>query len=112
MKAWIIWGIIIFLQNFGNTFVSRARNSASLRRHAIAAMLSNGIFVSNQMMMFGVFFDNLAGHHGRTTQVVTGIFYTLFTIVGSLVAHKWSLKTEHGSARVGAYKDTAWQKSV
>lgn len=106
MRPWLIWGTMIFFQNFGNTFVSRARNSGSLKRHAIAACLSNGIFVSNQMMMFGVFFDRLSGKQGLHTQVVTGVFYTLFTILGSLVAHQWSMKTEHGAARVGAYAKT------
>lgn len=101
--SYAVWGAVTCAQNFGNTFVSRARNSASLKRHLAAAMMSNGIWITNQMLVLGVFFDQLTGKHGRVIQVSTGIYYTLCTIAGSLLGHYWSMKTEHGLGRVGAY---------
>lgn len=101
--TYAIWGVVTCAQNFGNTFVSRARNSGSLKRHLVAAMMSNGIWIANQILVLGTFFDQLTGKQGRLIQVSTGVFYTLCTVAGSLLGHWWSMRTEHGLGRVGAY---------
>lgn len=99
---YIIWGFILLCQNFSFTLVSRARNSASLARHVYASLLSNGIWFASMMFMVGPFLDMMQGKHGIMVQVGTGLFYTVLTVAGSVLAHKWSMATEKGKSAVGA----------
>jgi hypothetical protein len=52
MNTWIIWAGVLLAQNFSFTFVSRARNSGSLKRHVIAALASNGVWFWGQGIVF------------------------------------------------------------
>jgi hypothetical protein len=103
MWNWIIWGPLLVAQNFAFTFVSRARNSASLKRHAVAAIASNGIWLVNQFFLFTTMFKALRGEMGWKACVGAALYYTVFTMSGSIYAHWWSLRTEKGLSRVGAY---------
>lgn len=106
--SWFAWALIIIGQNFAFTFVSRARNSGSLPRHIIAAIFSNLIF----FVQFAFITDKTAnammhGEMGRLAQVGIALFYTVWTVSGSVLAHYFSLKTEKGSGAVGANKKYA-----
>lgn len=94
-------------QNFSFTFVSRARNSGSLKRHMVAAFLSNGVWFASQVIATSAFLEILSGKFGWKMTVFAGIFYTLFTLVGSLVAHHYALNSEKGNGAVGANKKFA-----
>lgn len=100
--TWALWAALLIAQNFAFTFVSRARNSASLKRHVIAAVFSNGIWFASQFIIVSKFVDMLKGNLGLGMALATGLFYTLFTITGSVVSHYWALRTEKGKAAVGA----------
>ncbi len=97
-----MWGAILLLQNFSFTMVSRARNSASLARHIKASLMSNGVWMASMMFMVGPMLDNLQGKNGILVQALTGVFYTVITVTGSVLAHKYSLATEKGKGAVGA----------
>lgn len=101
---WALWAPILMIQNFAFTFVSRARNSGSLRRHMIASMFSNGVWFVSQMIIFSVLYQAMTGKLGWKMAVFSAVYYTTFTMTGSLLAHYWGLRTEKGIARVGAYK--------
>lgn len=101
---WVIWAPILLAQNFSFTFVSRARNSGSLKRHLVAALASNGIWFASQILIFTALFQAITGKLGLKLAVLAGAYYTVFTVSGSLLAHYWSLRTEKGLSRVGAYK--------
>lgn len=103
MIQWFLWAPLLVAQNFAFTFVSRARNSASLGRHAVAAAASNGIWLINQFFLFTTMFKALHGEMGWAACVGAALYYTVFTMSGSLYAHWWSLRNEKGKARVGAY---------
>jgi hypothetical protein len=105
--SWLLWGVILIAQNFAFTFVSRARNSGSVVRHAIASVFSNGIWFTSQMYIFTAMYAMLVGKHGVKLQVFTALFYTSFTVIGALVGHYISLRTEKGKAAVGASKKYA-----
>ena len=45
MNIWLLWAVNLLAQNFCFTFVSRARNSGSLKRHVVAAIASNGVWM-------------------------------------------------------------------
>jgi hypothetical protein len=100
--TWLLWAALLIAQNFAFTFVSRARNSASLKRHIVAAMFSNGIWFASQLIIVSKMFDMITGKYGPLAAIGTGLFYTVFTISGSVLAHKISLATEKGKGAVGA----------
>src|ERR1017187_8343867 len=107
MNIWIIWAVNLLAQNFAFTFVSRARNSGSLKRHVIAAVCSNAIWMLQFQILIGPMMEYLNGKHGWLLQVAVGAFYTAFTVTGSVLAHYWALKTEKGKSAVGASKRRA-----
>jgi hypothetical protein len=103
-SSWFIWSIVLFLQNFAFTYVSRARSSGSLLRHVKASFFSNGIWIFSQMIMLGPLFDYLQGKHGLVPQIHVALQYTFTTMAGSIAAHYWALRTERGKSAVGASK--------
>lgn len=104
---WLVWAINLLCQNFAFTFVSRARNSGSLYRHVIAAIFSNGIWICQLQILLGPMMEYLKGAHGIVLQISVGVYYTTFTVLGSILAHYWALHTEKGKASVGASKHYA-----
>jgi hypothetical protein len=84
------------------TLVSRARNSASLGRHLKAAFLSNGVWFFSQTLSTGAFIEILQGKMGWKVSILAGLFYAVTTMVGSVAAHWWSLRSERGKSSVGA----------
>jgi hypothetical protein len=101
---WVIWPLVLLAQNFAFTFVSRARSSASIMRHAKASLMSNGIWIVSQVILLGPMFDYLNGTHGLSKQMLAEVVYTISTMSGSLYAHYHALKTEKGKNAVGASK--------
>jgi len=72
---------LVVLQNASFTWVSRARNTGSIKHHAIAAMFSNGIWllVIRQVVLN---FDN--------TYLM--IVYLVAAVTGSLLMHWFSMR--------------------
>jgi hypothetical protein len=106
--SWWAWAIILVFQNFAFTFVSRARNSGSIMRHAVAAVFSNGIFfIQFAFMTEGIANAAMHGYLGHLAQIAITLFYTVFTVIGSLTAHTYSLRSEKGKSAVGANKKFA-----
>jgi hypothetical protein len=99
---WSFWAVVLFAQNFSFTFVSRARNSGSLARHIKASFFSNGIWFVSQIFAVSAFMSILSGKFGYRMAVFAGVFYTTFTIFGSVAAHYFALKNESGKGAVGA----------
>jgi hypothetical protein len=106
-KLWLLWAFLLVAQNFAFTFVSRARNSGSIARHAFASVFSNGIWFASQMVIFQKMFSLMTGNGGWKLGVFTAAFYTAFTMTGSLLAHYHALRSEKGKAAVGANKKYA-----
>lgn len=102
--SWVLWAFLLILQNFAFTFVSRARSSGSLKRHVVAAFFSNGVWFVSQVIIFTTIFAMIKGDYGIAKSIFAGIYYTIFTITGSVLAHYWALKTEKGKSAVGANK--------
>jgi len=101
---WLLWPVTLIWQNYAFTYVSRARNSGSLKRHAIAALQSNGVWFLQTIFVFTAFQNIMSGHYGVWLTTAAVIMYTLFTMLGSLYAHYRALKTEKGKSAVGANK--------
>jgi hypothetical protein len=106
-SQWFLWAFVLILQNFAFTFVSRARNSGSLKRHLIASIFSNGVWFISQLIIFNQMLAIMTGKYGTRMAIFTSAFYTVFTMVGSLTAHYYSLQNEKGKAAVGASKKYA-----
>jgi hypothetical protein len=100
--TWVIWAVNLLLQTFTSTTASRARNSGSLKRHIIASVGSHGVWILQLQMLLGPLMAYMNGSAGLLMQVVAGLFYTTFAVVGGVLAHHWALRTEKGKSAVGA----------
>lgn len=100
--SWLWWAVILLLQNASFTLVSRARNSGSLKYHMLAAIGSNGIWFVGLMFAVDKIKEARATHN-TLLLVGTALFYTIFTVIGSVAMHYISMKyIEKGKRKVGA----------
>lgn len=99
--SWVVWAVLLLLQNASFTLVSRARNSKSLSYHAFASVCSNGIWFLSLGMAINKL--NEAMNSGSWAVVAgTATFYTVCTVVGSVGMHYILMKhVESGSRQVG-----------
>lgn|SRR3990167_396890 len=104
---WLLWPITLIWQNYAFTQVSRARNSGSLQRHAVAALQSNGVWFLQTIFVFTAFQNIMSGGYGILLTITAVAMYTVFTMAGSLYAHHRAMKKEAGLAAVGASKKYA-----
>lgn len=96
----IAWFALLVLQNAAFTWVSRARNSGSLRYHAVASVFSNGIWFASQFVMISMVIDKSLTLHEK---LGLGAVYIAGTVTGSLLMHWVSMKyLETGKRKVGA----------
>lgn len=73
---------IAFIQNAVFTLVSRSRASADIRRHAKAAVLSNGIYMITQVFVWGGFWSLFNGGSWQNMLAMAAV-YTVSTASGS-----------------------------
>jgi Na+-driven multidrug efflux pump len=103
MTRWIIWGIIMFLNNGFSTLVSRARNTPDKRYHGICAALNHATWFVTSVMLIWVAVDI------KTLDLpalYAGLYYTACSTAGSVIMHYVSINyLEKGMRRVGAYED-------
>lgn len=84
---WILWALLLIIQNGAFTCVSRARNSSSLLYHGTASLFSNGIWFISQFILVDKFFNIIRNGRDIKSAIFVGLFYTVFTIIGSLTMH-------------------------
>lgn len=99
---WAGWAILLIAQNAAFTWVSRARNSGSLSYHATASVFSNGIWIFSQTIIISLLSSALRS--GDIALIVkVGMFYTMFTVLGSVSMHAFLRRyVERGKRKVGA----------
>ena len=95
---WPAWAIVLFIQNASWSAVSRARNSGSLRYHAVVGLFSNGIWFLSFAFMFHNIFNALIVDKRIWFIAVLGVFYTVCTLAGSIWSHWFMMRLEakHG----------------
>lgn len=93
MLQWIVWGLILLLQNAAFVANSRARNGKSLSYHAITNLASNGIWIISQF--FAVNMISIALNTSNWW-LALGIFsfYVIMNLIGGLTAHSFLLKRD------------------
>ena len=97
--TWLIWAALLIAQNAAFTWVSRARNSGSIGYHAIAAVFSNGIWILGMFLVV----NKLRQASGWEQIAAVAAFYTVFTVIGSVGMHWFSMRfLEKGKRKVGA----------
>lgn len=87
LTTWIVWGVLLFLQNAAHTATSRSRNSKSLWYTGIASVFSNGIWLASQFYIVNQLI-RVKGDPLRFALVL--VFYVILTAAGS-VASQWYL---------------------
>ena len=102
MLSWIAWALLLIVQNAAFTLVSRARNSGSLKYHALAALGSNGIWFLSQIILVDKTLHILQSKD-LGLAVLTALVYVGSTIAGSVGMHWIALnKIEKGKRKVEA----------
>ena len=90
------WAGILVAQNAAFTLVSRARNSKSLLYHGLASVPSNGVWFLSQFILFGEM-TRIFKQGAWYQAALVGVWYTAFTMLGSLGMHYIALhKLEKG----------------
>lgn len=102
MLSWAIWAVVLLIQNASFTLVSRARNSGSIKFHAVASVFSNGVWFVSQIIVVDKIVTALKSGN-IPLLAFTAAFYTLFTVIGSISMHYISMNyIEKGKRAVGA----------
>jgi hypothetical protein len=97
----VVWAVLLLVQNFSFTLVSRARNSGSIAYHAVAAVGSNGVWFAAQFILISNFIQ-IIKTADWLTGVLIGLFYTFFTVIGSISSHYVCMRwIEKGKRAVG-----------
>jgi len=102
MSTYLLWGLLLIVQNAAFTLVSRARNSGSYAYHAAAAVGSNGVWFVSQFILIDALVRII--REGSWAEAIgVGLFYTACTVAGSVAMHYVSVTyIEKGKRRVGA----------
>ena len=98
---WLAWVPILIFQNAVFTWTSRARNSGSVKWHGVASIFSNSTFFFMQVFLVKTIWDFI--NTDQTGPLLfAAVFYTTFTTLGAVLAHKFLLKYEKGKKQVGS----------
>lgn len=99
---WLIWGILLILQNAAHTATSRARNSKGAKGlwyNGIASIFSNGVWFASQFYIVNMLITVKDKPHQFISVL---LFYITLTAFGSVFMHwfmmRWEKKRgiEHG----------------
>lgn len=96
----VLWFLLLVVQTAAFTLVSRARNSGSLGYHAIASVISNGVWFVSQFILIG-----RVAKPGMPMAEITriGLIYVAATVTGAVLMHWISVRyLERGKRKVGA----------
>lgn len=104
---WVVWAVFIIWENYALTFVGRARNSASLKRHLFAVLQLNAAWFAQMLFIFAAFKNIIDGKYGWEMTLLALLYYTALAVAASIYAHYRSLKKESGLTAVGASKKYA-----
>ena len=98
---WVLWALVLMIQNAAFTWVSRARNSGDVVWQGVASIFSNGTWVIVQAFLISRLWPSFdQGDWLGLTRVL--LFYTVFTTIGAVATHHLLLTLEKGKKRVGA----------
>lgn len=96
----LAWSLLLIVQTASFTLVSRARNSGSYGYHAVAAVVSNGVWFVSQFFLIGMI-AKPGMPLGQAIQL--GAVYIAATVTGSVLMHWISVRyLERGNRKVGA----------
>lgn len=96
---WLIWGLVLLMQNAAFTAVSRARNSGSLKYHGLAAVFSNGVWFLSQFFVVDVL-NRVIKSDDWVLGAGAALYYLTITTVSSLAMH-WFLMNKVEKSKGG-----------
>ena len=94
MTQWIIWGLLLLLQNAAHTATSRARNTkgaAGLWYNGVASLFSNGVWFASQFFIVNMLINV---KDKPVAFAATCAFYVVLTMSGSVAAQWYLQKAE------------------
>lgn len=98
--SWVVWSLLLVLQNASFTWVSRARNSGSVAYNALASVFSNLIWFVGQLIVVNKIIEY---KNNPQMLAICAFFYTVFCVSGSVSAQYVLMRwVERGRRKVGA----------
>lgn len=94
MTEWMIWGVLLMLQQASHTATSRARNTKGAKGlwyNGIASVFSNGVWFCSQLFIVTLLIEAKDDLHKF---FYTLLFYIFFCVIGSVSMHWYMLKWE------------------
>lgn len=95
MTEWLVWGVLLILQNASHTATSRARNSKGAKGlwyNGIASIFSNGVWLASQFFIVNMLVQ--ANERGALFLTQVGVFYVTLTVAGSVGMHWLMMRFE------------------
>jgi len=86
--SWVIWAVLLVLQQASQTWTMRVRNSDRLRENAIASSFSNGVWIVSLTLAVSKVAEGVS-------LLIIAPFYVCFTVAGSVWMHWLLLRREH-----------------
>lgn len=84
--TWLIWGVLLILQQFSQTLSSRAKNSNNLWYGALAGVFSHGVwFISLYYIV---------QHQQHGSRVIACVFYVTMCVLGTVSAQRLAIRWE------------------
>lgn len=91
MSTWLIWALLLVLQQASHTASSRAKNSNVLWYTAIVGVFSNGVWFGSQFFIVN---SMLAVKGDPLMLAATLVFYIFFCVTGTVGAQWWLIRFE------------------
>jgi O-antigen/teichoic acid export membrane protein len=85
--SWLIWGVLLVLQQSTQTWTMRVRNTDRVRENAIASVCSNGVWIVSLTLAVSKVTEGVS-------ILIVAPFYVCFTVLGSVWMHWWLLKRD------------------
>lgn len=98
---WVVWAIVLVLQQATQTFSMRAKASGSWRYVAVTAIASHAVWFGSQIAILSKVAEALKSGN-FVSLLPTALFYVVFCSIGNTAATLLALRFERGSMRVGA----------
>lgn len=91
MSQWIVWGLLLILQNASHTASSRAKNSRSLWYSAGTGVFSNGVWFASQFFIVNML---VAAKDDPWKLAGVSVYYVALTVGGTVLSHWYLMRFE------------------
>lgn len=103
---WLIWGLLLFLQQFSQTLSSRAKNSSNILYGALAGVFSHGVWFTSLYY--------IVKHQQSGSRLVAAVFYVTMCVAGTVASQTLAIRyeTRKGLRKMGEREHLVEEKAT